>query len=60
MEIEGLVDTPLSRRALVGPILRPGHPFCDDFVNGPAPLQGRNPVGYFDAPVGWHQAGHGH
>jgi hypothetical protein len=49
MEIREIVPAG-ARRALVGPILGPGHPVHDEYVGNPSPAQHRNPVHYFDAP----------
>ena len=52
MEIDRIVETP-PRRALEGTVLKAGHPVYDEFVGGPSPVRGRNPIGYFD-----HRSGH--
>jgi hypothetical protein len=49
MQIDDVVATSSNRRALVGPILRSGHPVHDRWVGKESPIRGnRNPVGYFD------------
>lgn len=49
--IDRIEDTSSNRRAIVGPILRPGERVHDIYVGGPAPVQGvRNPVTYVDDP----------
>ena len=41
-----------ARRALEGKVLGPGDEVYDAFVGQPSPVHARNPVNYFEAPVG--------
>ena len=42
-----------ARRAIEGKVLGPGDEVYDTYVGGPSPVQARNPVNYFDAPIGY-------
>lgn len=51
IEIEHIDEVPERhpRRALVGSVLRKGHPVYDKYVHQPSPVSGvRNPITYFD------------
>ena len=58
MEITGILNLG-RRRALEGRVLHQGDPVYDEFVGGPSPVSARNPVGYFDHPVGRNVCGCG-
>jgi hypothetical protein len=41
-----------ARRAIEGKVLGPGDEVYDRYVDQPSPVQSRNPIHYFDAPIG--------